>query len=85
MDFIGESKPTHGDYAIALGNFDGVHLGHQQVIRTAIQKAREIGCKSAVVTFMPHPAKVIVGDDFQDILSFDLRIITCTFNLKYII
>jgi cytidyltransferase-like protein len=72
MDFIGSYSAE--DYAIALGNFDGAHLGHQQVIKTAKQKAREIGCKSAVVTFAPHPAKVISGSDFKEILSFNEKI-----------
>ena len=75
MDFI-RFNPTDKQYAIALGNFDGIHFGHQQVIKTAIQKAKEIGCTSAVVTFMPHPSKVIIGNNFQEILSFDEKILT---------
>ena len=40
---------------IALGNFDGVHLGHQALIRRAVAKAKESGLKSAVFTFSSHP------------------------------
>lgn len=50
-----ELEPT----VIALGYFDGVHLGHQQVINTAIQMADNKGLKSAVMTFDPHPAVVL--------------------------
>ncbi len=44
---------------LALGNFDGVHLGHQRVIETVIRKARENSGFSGALVFDPHPAKVI--------------------------
>ena len=44
---------------VALGTFDGVHLGHQKVMRTAIDKAAETGGKSVVVTFAAHPLSVL--------------------------
>jgi riboflavin kinase / FMN adenylyltransferase len=50
-----------GPYSLAVGFFDGVHLGHQQVINTAIKHAEEKGCKSAVMTFDPHPSIVLGG------------------------
>ncbi|MEQ8389049.1 MAG: bifunctional riboflavin kinase/FAD synthetase [Alphaproteobacteria bacterium] len=42
---------------VAVGNFDGVHLGHQQVIRTARETAREKGLRFSVLTFEPHPRR----------------------------
>jgi len=39
----------------ALGNFDGVHLGHQAVVKAAIEKARGMGIPARVLTFEPHP------------------------------
>lgn len=45
--------------AIALGNFDGVHLGHQAVIRETIAAAQALGSPSAVLTFEPHPREVL--------------------------
>lgn len=50
-----------GPLSIALGFFDGVHRGHQKVIREAIKKAKEMGAKSAVMTFDPHPSLVLGG------------------------
>ena len=44
---------------MALGFFDGIHLGHQRVIRTAKKIADERGYKSAVITFHPHPSVVL--------------------------
>lgn len=50
-----ELPPT----VMALGFFDGIHLGHQRVIRTAKKVADERGYKSAVITFHPHPSVVL--------------------------
>lgn len=44
------------EYSLAIGFFDGLHLGHQQVIRTAKQKAEELQIRTAVMTFNPHPS-----------------------------
>ncbi len=41
--------------AIAIGNFDGVHRGHQALIATAVARARELGRPSGVIVFEPHP------------------------------
>ena len=47
---------------VALGNFDGVHRGHQAVIGAAQARAREIGTTSAVLTFEPHPREFFKPD-----------------------
>jgi riboflavin kinase/FMN adenylyltransferase len=44
---------------VTLGNFDGVHLGHQRIFRQVIQRAREFSGESIVYTFEPHPLKVL--------------------------
>lgn len=46
-------------YSLAVGFFDGVHKGHQAVIEHAIEKAQQLGIKSAVMTFDPHPTIVL--------------------------
>ncbi|MCG5242170.1 bifunctional riboflavin kinase/FAD synthetase [Azospirillum doebereinerae] len=48
---------------VALGNFDGVHRGHQTVIGTAQRLAGELGAPSAVLTFEPHPRSVFRPGD----------------------
>jgi riboflavin kinase/FMN adenylyltransferase len=50
-----EEEPS----VMALGYFDGIHLGHQEVILTAKRIAEERGFKSAVMTFYPHPSVVL--------------------------
>jgi riboflavin kinase/FMN adenylyltransferase len=45
--------------AVAVGNFDGVHRGHQALVAAAIARARETGGAAVVLTFDPHPARVL--------------------------
>lgn len=45
--------------AVTIGNFDGVHLGHREIFRRVKAAAAEIGGKSVVITFLPHPLKVL--------------------------
>jgi len=44
---------------LAIGNFDGVHRGHQAILDTAVQLARAAGGQSGLVTFDPHPVEVL--------------------------
>ena len=48
-------RPLH----LAIGMFDGVHLGHRAVVESAVQSARGEGGLSAVLTFWPHPSAVL--------------------------
>ena len=48
-------RPT----VLTIGAFDGVHLGHQHLIGSAVRRARALACQSAVLTFDPHPDLVI--------------------------
>jgi riboflavin kinase / FMN adenylyltransferase len=45
--------------AITIGNFDGCHLGHQKILRDVAERARRANALSAVLTFFPHPARVL--------------------------
>jgi riboflavin kinase / FMN adenylyltransferase len=45
--------------AVTIGNFDGVHLGHQQILHSVLDRARRTGALAAVLTFYPHPARVL--------------------------
>lgn len=47
--------------AVALGNFDGIHRGHQALIEEAVRSAGERGLRSAVFTFSNHPRNVLAG------------------------
>ena len=43
------------DLCLCIGNFDGIHLGHQILIKKIINNAKSSNFKSAVMTFIPHP------------------------------
>ena len=56
--------------SVTIGTFDGVHLGHQAVFKQMVDKARQIGGETVVITFFPHPRIVISPNDNR------LRLIT---------
>ena len=44
---------------LSIGNFDGVHLGHQSILRKVVERARSLRIQPAVLTFAPHPVRVL--------------------------
>ena len=54
---------------VTLGTFDGLHLGHQEIVGEVIRKSREIDGRSFLLTFDPHPRKVIPGRNDVKLLS----------------
>ncbi|GAA0428307.1 bifunctional riboflavin kinase/FAD synthetase [Streptomyces luteireticuli] len=48
-----------GRSVVTIGSYDGVHRGHQVIIGRAVERARELGVPSVVVTFDPHPMEVV--------------------------
>lgn len=48
-----------GPSVAAIGNFDGVHLGHREILAAAAQEARELNARSVAITFDPHPEQVL--------------------------
>lgn len=60
---------------VGLGNFDGVHIGHQELIKTCIAKAKELGVKSGVVTFDPHPVQFFdAKGDFKTLMTLEQKV-----------
>jgi riboflavin kinase / FMN adenylyltransferase len=51
-----------GTTVVTVGNFDGVHCGHQHVLRQVVSRARESGAKAVAVTFDPHPLRILRPD-----------------------
>jgi len=56
IDHIGDEQNNKQIVYATIGAFDGVHIGHQHLIKTMVETAREHSAKTAVVTFHPHPA-----------------------------
>src|SRR5579864_5517738 len=59
---LSEVPPDFGPCATTIGNFDGVHVGHQALMKSVAALSKERGWKPAVLTFNPHPAKVVAPD-----------------------
>ena len=66
---IAELSELPGPLFLAIGVFDGVHLGHQAVISTSAKHAKEAGGTSVVVTFDPHPVRVLRPDNAPHLLT----------------
>jgi riboflavin kinase / FMN adenylyltransferase len=58
-------KPT----VLAIGNFDGMHRGHQEILRRVAAHARHTGDMAAALTFNPHPARVLRPGDAPSLLQ----------------
>ncbi len=54
---------------LAVGNFDGVHLGHQELIRSVVGQARRLGGKAGVLTFSRHPQNVLRPSKHLELLT----------------
>lgn len=54
--------PAEPGVVLTIGVFDGVHLGHQALIRGVVERALELGCRPVVLTFHPHPRSVVAPD-----------------------
>jgi len=61
MNISNESglPPTVSGTVVTVGTFDGVHLGHIDVIRRLVKRAREVGAPSLLLSFDPHPLEVV--------------------------
>jgi riboflavin kinase/FMN adenylyltransferase len=81
VEINGESglPPDVTRTALTVGSFDGVHRGHQDVLRQLVERARRLGVHSLLVTFDPHPLEVVnpaaaprlltVGDEKLEVLA----------------
>ena len=57
---LGSGEAPHlGPASVAVGNFDGVHRGHQALVAAAVARSRATGGAAVVLTFDPHPARVL--------------------------
>lgn len=54
---------------LTIGNFDGVHVGHQEILRTARQLAREKAAELVVMTFEPHPVAILHPEKAPGVLT----------------
>jgi riboflavin kinase/FMN adenylyltransferase len=55
--------------AVTIGNFDGVHAGHRRILDVTRERARVLGCRSAVLLFDPHPMKIVAPERAPQLLT----------------
>ncbi|MCL9781382.1 bifunctional riboflavin kinase/FAD synthetase [Vibrio sp. S4M6] len=55
-------KPQHNGCVLTIGNFDGVHLGHQKVLTQLVNQSAQLALPSVVMTFEPQPMEVFAKD-----------------------
>lgn len=66
---LDQVPPAPGGRTLAIGNFDGVHLGHRKIVEATVAHARAAGEESTVLTFEPHPKAVLRPDEPRDMLT----------------
>jgi riboflavin kinase / FMN adenylyltransferase len=70
---LDEVPPNWGRSVVTIGVFDGVHRGHQRIVGGAVALARELGLRSVVITFDPHPDEVVRPGTHPPLLSTPKR------------
>jgi riboflavin kinase / FMN adenylyltransferase len=65
---IGEPGEDIAGSVVTLGNFDGIHLGHQVLIGGAVKDSKAFGVPSVVLTFEPHPLKVLAPERAPELI-----------------
>jgi riboflavin kinase/FMN adenylyltransferase len=59
------SRPS----VVSIGNFDGLHLGHREILKTVVRRAKELGAQSVAITFSPHPIQFLLPDRAPRLIS----------------
>lgn len=61
--------PSRAQTALTVGNFDGIHLGHQKILCSVVERARATHAVALAVTFDPHPLKILRPAEAQPLIS----------------
>jgi riboflavin kinase / FMN adenylyltransferase len=70
---VHELPSDFGPSAVTIGNFDGVHFGHRQILRRVKSIAGERGLQPSVLTFDPHPTRIVAPDRTPPLLTVPER------------
>jgi riboflavin kinase/FMN adenylyltransferase len=64
-----EVPADFGPSALSIGNFDGVHYGHRRILRRLVELSRAHAWKASVLTFHPHPAKIVAPEHSPPLMT----------------
>ncbi|MGA3079959.1 MAG: bifunctional riboflavin kinase/FAD synthetase [Terracidiphilus sp.] len=66
---VAEIPAGFGPTVAAIGNFDGVHLGHQEILSSVVAEARQLGARAVAITFDPHPEQFLRPSQAPQLLT----------------
>ena len=66
---IAEIPPSFGPSVAAIGNFDGVHLGHREILNSVVAEARNLNARAVAITFDPHPDRYLRATNAPKLLT----------------
>lgn len=66
---LDEVPASLGPTVLSVGNFDGVHRGHLEVLGNIVRRAKDLGAKSMAVTFEPHPVRILRPDSTLKLIT----------------
>ena len=69
LERIEDIEKTTKNAVVTIGNFDGVHIGHQALFHTVIEKAEAINGVSVAITFEPHPMRVLTTNGHPPLIT----------------
>jgi riboflavin kinase/FMN adenylyltransferase len=69
QEWIERFGPERRPAVLTIGNFDGMHLGHQEILNRVVASARKDHCMPAVLTFFPHPVRVLRPSEAPPMLA----------------
>src|SRR5438876_1913725 len=65
---LADAEVSHPS-VVSIGNFDGLHLGHREILKSVVRRARELGLLSVAMTFSPHPIRFLAPERAPRLIS----------------
>ena len=69
LEGLGDGPREYANLVLTIGNFDGLHIGHQKIMRRVVEAARSTGGVSMAMSFEPHPVKVLAPDKAPSLMT----------------